>query len=69
MPWNLTRRCPFCGSQNVARSERRDSFEKVVLALILHRPFRCLNCQERHYNFVFSKKMKLETSAKKSSPS
>jgi len=68
MVWTLIRLCPFCGSNDVARSERRDNFEKVVLALLLQRPFRCLNCQERHYNFAFSRRMKLEISAKKSSP-
>jgi hypothetical protein len=56
MPWTMTRRCPFCGSTNVHRSQRYDSFERVWLTLLLQRPFRCLKCEERHYNFIFSKR-------------
>ena len=62
MLWNLTRLCPFCGSTDVYRSRRYDKFEKMVLPLLLQRPFRCVNCHERHYNFVFSRKIGIETS-------
>jgi hypothetical protein len=69
MLWNLTRICPYCGSSDVYRSRRYDKFEKMVLPLLLQGPFRCLNCHERHYNFVFSKKIEIETSEQESSRS
>jgi len=56
---NRTRRCPYCGSHNVVRSSRYDIFEKMVLPIFLLRPFRCLKCEERHYDFVSSRRMKL----------
>ena len=59
------RRCPFCGSNDVSRSSRHDIFEKEVLSLLLTRPFRCLECEERHYNFVYSRRMEMETSTQK----
>jgi hypothetical protein len=68
MVWSHVRRCPYCGSNDVYRSSRRDIFEKVVLPLFLMRPFRCLKCEERHYNFVYSRRMKLETSVQSNSP-
>lgn len=61
MIWSRRRRCPFCGSSEVRRSRRHDSFEKLVLPLLLRRPFRCLKCQERHYDFVFSRRIGIET--------
>jgi transposase-like protein len=57
MPWTKTRQCPFCGSHDVHRSQRYDSFEKYWLTLLLQRPYRCLSCQERHYNYAFSKRV------------
>jgi hypothetical protein len=68
MAWSLVRRCPFCGSNDVSRSSRHDFFEKVVLSLFLMRPFRCLKCEERHYNFVHSRRTQLELNAQNSSP-
>ena len=50
------------------RSRRYDHFEKFVLALLLQGPFRCLDCHERHYNFVFSRKIKPEISAHENAP-
>ncbi len=67
MPWTMTRRCPFCGSHDVARSERYDSFEIYVVTLFLQRPYRCLSCQQRHYNFMFSKRAVLPESEQESS--
>ena len=61
------RRCPFCGSHDVARSSRRDAFEKVVLPIFLLRPFRCLKCEERHYNFLYSRRIELEVNAQRNS--
>jgi len=56
MPWSQVWRCPFCSSDDVSRSSRHDLFEKIVLPLFLLRPFRCLKCDERHYNFVYSRR-------------
>jgi hypothetical protein len=50
----------------VSRSSRHDLFEKAVLPFFLLRPFRCLKCEERHYNFVYSKRMEVEPSAQRS---
>jgi len=65
MIWNLTRLCPFCGSSDVHRSRCYDGFEKMVLLLLLQRTFRCLNCHECHSEFVFSRKIKIETSVQR----
>lgn len=69
MIWSRKRRCPFCGSSEVHRSRRYDKFEKLVLPMLLQRPFRCLNCQERHYDFVFSRKIGIETTEQEYSQS
>ena len=52
--WRLSRECPHCGSLAVRRSARKDLFEVLVLPLLLLRPFRCEDCDRRHYGFVFS---------------
>src|SRR5712692_262572 len=39
--WELVRRCPYCGSSTVRRSQRQNLFEFVVLPLFLLRPYRC----------------------------
>ncbi len=54
--WRLVRQCPYCGSFQVCRSHRRGAFEKLVLSMLLLRPFRCLECQARHDNFVLSRR-------------
>jgi hypothetical protein len=36
------------------RSRPQNVFERLALLLLL-RPFRCMNCNHRHYNFVFAK--------------
>ena len=35
------------------RSRRRGWVERVILPLLLLRPFRCRPCSERHYGFFF----------------
>jgi len=54
MVWRLIRRCPYCDSFEVHRSRPQSVFERLALLLLL-RPFRCMNCNGRHYNFVFAK--------------
>jgi len=46
------RQCASCGSHQVRRSQRRGLGE-YILAIILLRPFRCLDCHERHHGFAF----------------
>jgi hypothetical protein len=58
LQWNPVRRCPYCDKHRVRRSRRRGVFESVVLPMLLLRPFRCLECNRRHYNIVFSKRAK-----------
>ena len=53
--WQSVRRCPNCNSFEVHRSKRRSVFEWVVLPLLLLRPFRCQDCDRRHYGFAFSR--------------
>jgi hypothetical protein len=67
MIFSRIRHCPFCGSHDVARSNRSDLFEILVLPICLLRPFRCLKCEERHYDFVYSRKMKVESNSQRSS--
>jgi hypothetical protein len=61
------RHCPFCGSHDVARSNRSDIVEKLVLPICLLRPFRCLTCEERHYDFVYSRRMGNGSNSQRSS--
>lgn len=56
VPFQLIRSCPFCESTRVRRSERRGVFERLVLRLLLLRPFRCETCTRRHYNFFFARR-------------
>jgi hypothetical protein len=43
--------CPGCGSHTVSRSHRRGPKEKIVLPLVLLRPFVCHKCRHRFYGF------------------
>ena len=45
------RYCPRCRSIETARSHRRGTVERYLLAVIGVRPFRCLNCDVRFYAF------------------
>src|SRR5712692_9380338 len=55
--WHVTRRCPDCRSLDVRRSERKGLMERIVLRLLVFRPFRCQRCSRRYYGFSFSKKI------------
>jgi hypothetical protein len=57
--WQRFRRCPHCDSPQVTHSHYKDFFETVLLLPLLLRPFRCMDCWRRHYNFVFSKRISL----------
>ncbi len=51
----IKRRCQYCDSHQVARSQRRGLFETLVLPLLLIRPFRCLKCYRRYYGFTLGR--------------
>lgn len=55
MRWQRIRNCPYCKGRAVRRSHRRNFFEAFLLPPMLLRPFRCLDCNKRHYNAVFSR--------------
>ena len=56
------RRCVSCGSPQVQRSRRHNPIEWLLLALLL-RPFRCTQCNKRHYGFFFRKRATSVTQA------
>ena len=59
--WQSVRRCPNCNSFKVHRSKRRGLSEWVVLPLLLLCPFRCDDCDRRHYGLVFSGRSSTES--------
>ena len=54
------RRCPHCGSRRVVRSHRSNLLETLLSLLLLLRPFRCLDCNDRHYAFFFRQRLPVE---------
>ena len=56
VPFRIVRTCPHCQSVNVRRSRRKGPFERILLPLLLVRPYRCQKCDLRHYNFIFSRR-------------
>lgn len=52
----LVRICPHCRSAEVRRSRRRGFVEHTILRALFLRPYRCQNCDGRHYGFKFAKK-------------
>src|SRR5712664_3168724 len=57
------RRCPSCGSVEVRRSARKNSFEAALLPFLLTRPFRCENCGNRFYSFTYRRRVPVLGSA------
>ncbi len=47
----MKRNCPHCRSVETSRSHRRGTVERYLLRVIGVRPFRCLNCDVRFYDF------------------
>ena len=50
------RECPHCRSYAIARSQRRGLLETLMLPAVLLRPFRCLKCYRRHYEFALARR-------------
>jgi transposase-like protein len=46
--------CPECESANIHKSRRRGIVERIILASIFVRPFRCEKCDSRFYRWSFS---------------
>jgi len=42
-------RCPLCQSKRIHRSKRKGIIERVFLAMMLVRPFRCERCDFRFF--------------------
>jgi hypothetical protein len=53
----MDRRCPSCGSAEVRRSTRKNSFEATLLPILLTRPLRCENCNHRFYGSAFQRRV------------
>jgi hypothetical protein len=47
----MKRSCPHCRSVETFRSHRRGTVERFLLRVVGVRPFRCLNCDVRYYDF------------------
>jgi len=41
--------CPNCQSARIHQSRRKGILERVILALLFVRPFRCERCDERFF--------------------
>jgi hypothetical protein len=54
------RYCPLCGSDDILRSRRREVID-FLSQLVMLRPFRCMECNRRHYGFFFIKRVSPET--------
>ena len=47
--------CPQCHSYDVHRSRRKGFVERVLLPMILKRPYRCDGCNERFYGHAYAR--------------
>lgn len=45
------RACPACGSANIRRSSARGPFEAVLRSVFQIKPYRCQECDDRHFRF------------------
>jgi C4-type Zn-finger protein len=46
--------CPLCHSKRIHRSKRKGLIERVILAMVFIRPFRCERCDYRFFRRSFS---------------
>jgi DNA-directed RNA polymerase subunit RPC12/RpoP len=47
-------RCPYCESARIHQSKRSGILERVVLAILFIRPFRCEACDSRFFRMSYS---------------
>ena len=52
------RKCPRCGSIDVRSSHPQTLMDAIALALLL-KPYRCQDCNDRHYNLRWARRMEL----------
>lgn len=45
------RACPNCGSANIRRSNARGPFEVLLRSVFQIKPYRCQECDDRHFRF------------------
>ena len=48
---NKTSNCPNCASPSVYRSKRRGLAELLLHRVLFISPYRCYDCDDRHYRF------------------
>src|SRR5277367_4117138 len=46
--------CPLCHSERIHQSRRKGMLERLVLAMMFVRPFRCERCDNRFFSWSFS---------------
>ncbi len=46
--------CPLCKSKRVHQSRRKGIAEKIIMAAVFVRPFRCEGCDLRFYRWSLS---------------
>jgi predicted Zn-ribbon and HTH transcriptional regulator len=46
--------CPVCHSERIHQSRRKGVLEKIVLAVMFVRPFRCERCDARFFRWSIS---------------
>jgi|HubBroStandDraft_1064217.scaffolds.fasta_scaffold837213_2 transposase-like protein len=50
--------CPICQSGSVRRSKRRTIAERTIMAALLVRPFRCVDCGRRFFRLSLHKNVR-----------
>lgn len=60
--------CPKCRSHDVHRSRRRGFVERVLLPLVLKRPYRCDGCNSRYYGYTFARRLPVPEPAEPETP-
>jgi hypothetical protein len=45
------RHCPECGSNALRPSRRRGPIERFLFVILFLVPYRCRDCEERHFRF------------------
>ena len=46
--------CPLCSSQRIHQSKRKGMLERMLLAMMFVRPFRCERCDDRFFRWSLS---------------
>jgi hypothetical protein len=57
------RTCPQCRGNDIHRSRRCTGLERYLLPLLLLRPYRCADCDQRYFGWVFATRKRDEEAA------